>query len=308
MRAVLITLLLVVAEPSFAQSSDDPSIRMITTDLDRFWKAFDAFKKDTTTNPLGEYMRKGTPAFVEFAEHRIKDSVSFKKIVRKEFAYYDSIRSSSYRLLDFTEKISDYFNRFRAIYPDADKPDFYLVVGQMNTGSISVRDGVVVAVEVFSDKTYKLKAGTSSTPVEKLGLTAIFGLIFYNQKPAHTGFTVLRQSIVQGSADFIATLIVGSDSHQILSQKHYLYGEQHEELIVREFMQQKNSDDFSSWLYHPPKGDRPADLGSWIGFKITEAYYNNTPNKTKAIDDILKINDFEKFLLLSGYLEPFKNK
>jgi hypothetical protein len=310
MRASLLLWFLLLAGMGFAQPVNDNSdqIRFITTDLDNFWRAFDNFKKDTTSNPFDSYLKNGTEALKDFAEHRTGDSASFKNFIRKELSYYDSVRASSLATLNFQNQINTYFRNFKAIYSAVSKPDMYLVIGRMNTGGTSCNAGVVIGTELFSDKVYKNTTGGTSLLSEKLPLTAALGIIYFNQKPAHTGYTVLRQCIVQGSADFLATLILGGDRSQIVTQKNYEYGEQHEELLAKQFLIQKNSDDFSNWLYQGTNTEgRPPDLGAWIGYKITEAYYNNSPDKTKAIDEILKINDFEKFLLLSGYLEPFKN-
>jgi hypothetical protein len=51
---------------------------------------------------------------------------------------------------------------------------------------------------------------------------------------------------------------------------------------------------------------RPADLAYFIGYRIAEAYYRKTPDKAKAIADILNCGDPEKFLQQSGYAERFK--
>ena len=132
-------------------------------------------------------------------------------------------------------------------------------------------------------------------------------LVFYNQKPAHTGYTLLRESIIAGSADFISSLVVGDKRNKIFERENYQYGELYEETLVKEFLRQRTESDMSGWFYYGNSEGRPPNLGHWIGYKITEAYYNNIPDKLKAVDQILKINDFEKFLLLSGYAEPFRN-
>jgi hypothetical protein len=45
---------------------------------------------------------------------------------------------------------------------------------------------------------------------------------------------------------------------------------------------------------------RPKDLGYWIGYKITGAYYNKASDGAQAIEDILTITDFDRFLEQSG--------
>jgi hypothetical protein len=201
-----------------------------------------------------------------------------------------------------------YFENFKRIYPEAEFPEIDFVMGQLNTGATTSNNGIIVGWELFSPPENKLSSGKSEINIDRLPIIIAGALGYYNQKPAYTGYTVLRQCIVMGTADFLASLMIGDDKNLILEQPNYLYGEQHEQELVTEFLREKNSDDLSQWFYNPdPAGNRPPDLGFWIGYKIAEAYYNNSPDKFKAVDELMKINDFEKFLLLSGYTEPFRN-
>lgn len=54
-------------------------------------------------------------------------------------------------------------------------------------------------------------------------------------------------------------------------------------------------------MYRTKDKSRPKDLGYWMGYKITKAYYDKMENKERAIDDILNITDFGEFLQKSGY-------
>ncbi|HXJ98406.1 MAG TPA: hypothetical protein VNJ50_06130, partial [Gelidibacter sp.] len=47
--------------------------------------------------------------------------------------------------------------------------------------------------------------------------------------------------------------------------------------------------------------NRPADLGYYLGYQITESYYNNSDNKKQAIKEILEMKNAEKFLEKSKY-------
>ena len=51
-------------------------------------------------------------------------------------------------------------------------------------------------------------------------------------------------------------------------------------------------------------GDRPGDLGYWMGYLIAKAYYERARDKAKAIREILTIRDFDRFLEASGYQGP----
>jgi hypothetical protein len=54
--------------------------------------------------------------------------------------------------------------------------------------------------------------------------------------------------------------------------------------------------DISRWLYNGTESeDRPGDLGYYVGYKITEAYYNRAADKRQAVREILEIKDFDRF-------------
>jgi uncharacterized protein YjaZ len=62
--------------------------------------------------------------------------------------------------------------------------------------------------------------------------------------------------------------------------------------------------DYSKWLYNGDKSkDRPADLGYYTGYKITEGFYNNSKDKKKALRTILKRGKYKKVYRESGYGE-----
>jgi hypothetical protein len=288
-------------------NTDPEKVRFITDDIERFWKAFDAFKLDTTSNPFQDYLTNGTPALTSLREYRIPDAEIFKKVVKRNLHYYEHIRNSPVDVHVYRQQVIKYLNRLKEIYPKAVFPDIYFVIWLMNTGGTTFNEGVIIGTEKFVTDTSRVEGyGNWTISAEKLPFIVAAGAVFFQQKPAHTGNTLLRQCVIQGSADFVTGLILGEDKHLLFDAPNYRYGEQYEEALVKEFLKVKDSDDFSGWLYSKHE-TRPADLGYYIGYKITEAYYNNAPDKTRALDEILKINDFERFLQLSGYAEQFRN-
>lgn len=303
MTRPLILILLLSSNAVFSQKD---TVQFITKDIDQFWKAYDLFKQDTSTNPFDTYLDSATAAIQHLRQYAIRDSAEFKRIIKENIPYYEKVRASSDSISNYREKIITYFRNFKALYPEAEIPKVFFTIGQMNVGGTSCPEGVVICMEKFCDTTVINTYGYKSMEMQKLPVVTLTSFMFYQQKPAHTGYNLLRQCIVRGSADFLTVLVLGDEKDLILKQENFTYGEQHEELLVKEFLANKGSDDFSGWLYtRQPDQERPSDLGTWIGYKITEAYYNNATDKQKAIDEILKINDFEKFLVLSGYADIF---
>lgn len=66
-----------------------------------------------------------------------------------------------------------------------------------------------------------------------------------------------------------------------------------------------NEKDFAGWLYSQSPG-RPNDLGYWMGYQVTKAYYDRAADKKQAIADILRIRNAKKFLEDSRYEDRFK--
>lgn len=86
------------------------------------------------------------------------------------------------------------------------------------------------------------------------------------------------------------------------------YGSKNEESLWKEFYEDAKTGKSlgnTDWFYNY-RSNRPADLGYFIGYKISESYYNNSKNKRKAIKDIIEMEDPENFLKKSKYMEKLR--
>ncbi len=114
--------------------------------------------------------------------------------------------------------------------------------------------------------------------------------------------TLLQQSIIEGSADFLGGVISGATINQQAND----YGTKNEGKLCREFIARIDSTNYTDWLYGVSgKDNRPNDLGYWIGYKITEQYFTNSSDKRQAIKEILHVKDYKAFLNKSGYLRKY---
>jgi uncharacterized protein YjaZ len=105
---------------------------------------------------------------------------------------------------------------------------------------------------------------------------------------------------MEGSANLIAELVTGAPNHN-------QYAEAHEAELWADFSREMHGKDYSRWLWNggnPKRGGRPADLGYWVGYRITKSYYDRAADKARAIHDILTIRDFDRFLTAGGYSPP----
>src|SRR5262249_31790368 len=97
--------------------------------------------------------------------------------------------------------------------------------------------------------------------------------IHFQQKfPTHT--SPLCQCLKEGGADFLGELVSGRLI--IRMRETHQWANARERQLWEEFQKDMDGGAFSRWFYASSgKDGRPVDLGYWIGYKISEAYYKN---------------------------------
>jgi hypothetical protein len=288
-------------------SSQDADLQFTDVDIQTFWKYYDLFKKDTASNPFKDFFEQTSPALKEFVERWENGEKYWKRNTIHHSAHLDHLRNSQIKLEDYHDEVQTYFTEFRKLYPEANAPKVHFVIGALTTLCHPNKHGVIIGVDIFCDSINQHAGPFKPLSYRDLPIRAAECIIQYNSRTSYIGYTLLRESIVDGSVSFLTSLISADYKKKFLASEAFRYGEAHEELLVKEFLQKKYDMDFSGWAHYSDATGRPPGLGDWIGYKITEAYYNNISDKKKAIDDILEINDFEKFLMLSGYPQIFGN-
>lgn len=273
---------------SFAQLSDNPLNAVFETkDAQNFWKAFD--KMDGSgKNPFVEYIHEGSPGLRGFIPYRIISADSLLVKVKNNKEAYLKSRNVLSDISSKQKRIKAIYSALKYWYPAAKFPPVYFVYGRFNSGGTVSSDGIIIGTEMLKDLN---------------GITGLVAheLIHFQQNIKSTD-NLLRQSIIEGSADFISEFVSGENINSV----PFKYGESHLNALCREFVPKMKKDDYTDWLYGTSKkDDRPNDLGYWIGYKITESYFNKQIDKNKAIHDILNIDNPLQFLKESGFLNDF---
>jgi uncharacterized protein YjaZ len=292
-RLVIVLFLSILKFNSIAQenfSNDPDSAKFITHDIDNFWNAFDRFKKDTSVNPFGKYyMDIGSDGVKGFTPNRIQSAEHLFAVVKTRTADYESTRNNSYRFKEKEKQCRSIFYALKYLYPEAKFPPVYFVMGAYNSGGTSNENGLFIGAEM-------------QKKADDVPFIVAHELIHFQQKKLAVYPTLLQQSIVEGSADFVGEMISGVNINKTAND----YGNLNAERLCKEFVERMDSTDYTDWLYGVSgKDDRPDDLGYWIGYKIVEQYFINAKDKKQAIKDILNIEDYKQFLNESGYLKKY---
>lgn len=271
-------------------------------------KGWDRARATSAMNsPAGTAARAGFDSVVMPA---VLDNAA-KNLARVYLArrrYFDAIRRNMLAV-DTARAIRDSihaaFRRLSRLYPDAKYADVYFLVGRMTSGGTTGRNSLLIGTEMFGRD--------ASTPLDELPAwhRAVTGQItdlprivahemIHTLQGSRSGRQTLLSAVLnEGSADFVAELISG----QHLINPAYAYGGAHERELWSEFKSAMDSSDTSHWLYEgdrSPPG-RPADLGYWMGYVISKAYYDGAADKRVAVKDILLYTDAKAFLERSGY-------
>ena len=287
-------------------SGDPDTARLVTTDIENFWRAYDrATPKDLAEVLERDYLRPGSPGLKDFLDRRIKNADSLARAINACPKFYASIRESTLRIPAMEKKIRASFYALKHLYPDAVFPDVYFVVGRMSSGGTTSPRGLLIGTEMYGRTPKTPEAELTDwhkqviLPVEKVPLIVAHELIHFQQKhPLPGRSSLLAQSVIEGGADFLGELISGDHINQHL----HAYGNEREAQLWEEFRKDMDGNKMANWLYNGTSSkDRPADLGYYVGYKIVESYYARAKDKRKAIQDILTIQDFARFLKESGY-------
>lgn len=298
--------LLISAFACAAQNHDPLKTEIITTDLDNFWLAFDQAKPDFKPEGFQTlYLDKGSKGVKGFMPGRIKSADNLATRVKGRIKYYSSIKPSTDKIAGMKDEIINSLVKLKELYPKAIFPPVYFVIGVMSSGGTSSNHGLIIGAEMYgmTPETPKDELNdwllTVLKPVEEVPHIVAHELIHFQQ--TYDGGSLLQACLKEGSADFIAELISGK---HINGHVHDFANPKEKELWL-EFKSKMLKKNYNGWLYSSTEG-RPNDLGYWMGYKITKAYYDRATDKQQAIQDILTIKNEEKFLTASGYEEKFK--
>ena len=285
-------------------------VKFVTSDIGNFWQAYDLAAKETDKAKRiaifqTEYLDKGSPGLKDFLQLRIRSAANLVNTIDRMPKYYASIRPQTLEVQRMEKRMREAFRKFKSIYPEAVFPDVYFVIGVASSGGTTGRSGLLIGSEMYGK--------TAKTPMDELSawLRAVISTVdnvpaivahescHYNQRysTAPDQRNLLGKALQEGACDTIGELISGRNINEHLK----VYGKTYDAEIWRDFEADMYKPDFSNWIYNASSAkDRPADLGYYVGYLITRAYYKNAKDKSKAVYDILNIQDARAFYEASG--------
>ena len=271
---------------------------MSTQDLHHFVQVYKTLDPaDSTCRGLSTYFAAATTGLKRYAKKFDMGPSDLCQAIRASPRRYSSLESRVGRFDSARTSIDSAFATLRAVYPGPVFPSVYIVVGDGISGGNSLPPEpptVLVGAELTDSVSglpvmiaHELAHAQQQYPWWKL----------IGAGPSFIRGTLLAQCIKEGTADFIAQLITGRQP----APRRNIWALAHERELWTRFRRDMHGTDYHAWLYNGAGGGRPSDLGYWMGYRITKSYYDKAPDKAKAVNAILHIRDFDRFLAESGY-------
>lgn len=288
--------------------SDSPEkSRLITSDIQNFYEAFDLAIKDTANAKEifnERYFSVGSNGLNDFYKSKIQSKEKFSNFVINFQDFYQSIRPNVSDITDLKKQIFINFNKFEALYPDAVFPDVYFLIGRFSSNGTISKRGLLIGTEILG-RSENLNTENWNKDILRISMernhipvTVSHELVHFNQNKMKNGNTLLWKSIREGSAEFIGELISGE------TDADYKAFDGKEIQVWNDFESDMHKSIWRSWQQSSEK--RPKNAGYWIGYIICKAYYEQVGNKDKAVYDILHIKDYNEFYKKSKVQEYIK--
>lgn len=282
--------------------TDDPGkVKFYYDDLHNFLAAFQKINAgaDLAETLKTEYLDKASPALKNYMEDKEFD---LKDFVEKFDSYkesYATLPEAPKQLAGQEENIRAALAGMKKILPRAVFLPVYYLVGI--TGGLHAEPsevGIRLAISRLGspERLSKLHVLVVHETVHVQQFLAI-GMDEYH-RIYEDKQSLLAVSVREGVAEYLTYLITGEYSKQDV----FDYIKKDEKGIWERFKSEMRNREFGDWLFAAPKDPgQPRDLGYIMGALIVESYYKNAADKEKALEEILKITDYEGFLAESRY-------
>jgi hypothetical protein len=277
-----------------------------TTDIDLFWSVYDSFIADTSdaaSRFLFDYFSKGSEALQEYYRLKtrniggINGFASNMKTMRK---FYEGIRANTLRVPSFKDSIYLLYKKLSGLYENAVFPPLNFHIGGWSSGGTYTDYGLHVGVDIYSNDEHTDKSELDSwqkrngAPQSSLIPIIAHELIHAQQTKMRQDTTLLMYVIQEGMGDFLGEMISGRMINSTLHQ----FAKGKEQMIWNKFAEEMLLNRYSNWIGNSSQEtpDWPADLGYWIGYQICKRFYQNSPDKKRAIQEMLEVRDYNHFL------------
>jgi len=318
MKRILLPILGLLLACSACQTNSSSGEFVSTADVYRFWEAYDQIvATDDTSNQRtllrSLYLEPATPGLNALRERRGYTEDVYLEAIRSYPQFWASVRKNTLRSAEFADGIDEGVAKLKERYPAMTPARVYFTIGALYTGGttldslvligseLALADSSVVTSELPERLGENLSRFFKTNPINDVVLLNVHEYVHTQQNAF--GYDLLSQCLYEGVAEFVSVLAMDTES----STPAVSYGQQNATLIRTAFANQVGSPHWNDWLYNDfENGFGVRDLGYYVGYAISESYYDQAGDKQAAIARMIELDytdttAVETFIDDSGY-------
>ena len=321
MKKILL-LLLITFQATYSQS-------IIKSDVEHFWEAYD--KVITSNDSLDQlriiqkdYIEKGSPGLHAMIDARRYTAEQYLYAIQNYPKFWSSIRKQTQQINSYSDEIENGINRLKELYPSLKSAKIYFTVGVFRSNGTTVGNKVLigsemaltdstVVVEEFPETLEYFKNYIATNPNKNLSFLNVHEYIHTQQKTT-IGNNLLAQTVIEGVAEFIASLALNINS----PNPQITFGKKNKAEVRTAFSKEMFSPHFNNWLWNNSENTfKIRDLSYYVGYTMAEEFYQSSDDKKKAINEMIELDyndqkELESFVNQSGYfpkpLDAYRTK
>ncbi|MFN0204202.1 MAG: hypothetical protein ACKVTZ_21980 [Bacteroidia bacterium] len=287
---------------------------VVTQDIDNFWATYDQLQ--TTKDSVAQlemlqagFFDKGTEGLKLIGEARRYTAAEYLGAIRKYPLFWASVRENTLKAKTIGAEIEAGIAKFKKVYPELKPAKVYFTIGALRTSGTAMNGQLLIGSELamadantnsseFVTRFSYLKPYFAGNPLQNIVFLNIHEYV-HTQQTAAWGYDLLSQSLFEGIAEFIPTVVLGQNSTTPAIE----YGKKNEAKVKAAFEKEMFSPWFDRWVWNDFNNEfKMRDLGYYIGYAIAEKYYLQAKDKQLAIKELLAV-DFNKSEAVEAFVE-----
>ncbi len=290
---LFISVFLVSCQDKFPQE-------FVSSDIDNFWNAYD---KITTTDDTLLQAKLLNELYLDNATDGLKDLKDVKNYSEKEFLtainsypkFWESIRANTLQTKEHYNDISKDIQKLKDAYPDLKPATIYFTIGAFRSNGTTKGNNVLISSELAlgDDKTiidelpeWRQPFYKEYQPLENIALLCTHEYIHTQQNEIVEN--LLSSSLYEGVAEFISCHVTGKPSNSPAIS----FGKENKTMVFKKFVEDLYlTNNMYNWIWGENKNElKVRDLGYYIGYEISEQYYNQASDKALAIKELIELD------------------
>ena len=291
---------------------------IITTDVANFWEAFN--KITATQDSILQYkyldslyLQKATPGLTAIRQVRNYTPQDYINAINNYPKFWASVRENTMKATQFSSEMEQGIEKLKELFPHLKPAKIYFTIGALRTGGTTQDSLVLIGSEiamtnqntVSSEFPEEIKENRrlyfDSNPIDDLVLLNVHEYVHTQQKPFVEN--LLSFVIYEGVAEFVSVKAMDLPS----AAPAIDYGKKNEKVKEKFEHEMFYGNNVNQWLWSDAPNDFGVrDLGYYIGYQMSENYYEQAENKKEAIKKLIELDynnetEIENFVNATGF-------